>query len=607
MTRSCQLEKIKSKRLLKICRNGVDLLTTDSFFILIYLLKCVLKKNKINDIEWIQTKTIILIKTQLQNVKTFFCYPDFFLSSNWWQSLSFKVYHEIQSIPRNLSKGKWIALEKQVNLAFFIETTFLFLRRKYFYKNLKDKFFYSNFELVKNILSKKEKPSLRCLSALRLILNGEKVDPRLANSIIEFINKNQILIKKYPKYIRGLCLQLYYPIFSLGFERLADTLAELAHKCLDVISKKGESRNIRYLHSTFFSTIGYLANLKNLSKLNPQIRFKIFFGEDTAVANYYFFRTFIVSGSKNIELHSDKKIEKNLCLEEIVTTSKFAQTYENWYRGLSKSINLLNKEKMPREDVEACQKMVIEMWPKFNPNRFVVIHVRDSHYYAGTEHEKLYHADRNSDIRRYLPLVADLNKKGFCVVRIGDEKSVPVNFQHEFFFDYTRCEWKNPALDIFFLSQCAYFIGTNSGPFAIPGLFGRIAFVTNFAPIGNTLGYKNYFYLPKFIKNKMTGKIVTLRKHLEEPFGFTQQLKNSNHRFFYLDNLASDLADLQYDIHPCHFRCKCSIHKKLSKRLSQLNCVTGFNRSLNFPKNFVHKYPNYFFCDEDEINLKIGK
>lgn len=106
---------------------------------------------------------------------------------------------------------------------------------------------------------------------------------------------------------------------------------------------------------------------------------------------------------------------------------------------------------------------------------FVCLHVRESGYHGDAGHRQ-----RAFRVADYMPAIRAVTARGDWLVRLGDPSMSPLP-PMERVIDYARSPARTPALDVYLVARCRFFIGTNSGPMFMPHLFGRPALITNYA------------------------------------------------------------------------------------------------------------------------------
>jgi len=140
---------------------------------------------------------------------------------------------------------------------------------------------------------------------------------------------------------------------------------------------------------------------------------------------------------------------------------------------------------------------------------FVSLHVREGGF-TGDE-KNLIHTYRNSDINTYRKAVESIAKRGGWVVRIGGRNMKPMPPMPQA-IDYPLSEWKSDWMDIFLLSQCRFFIGTNSGPCDVTPLFGVPSVLVNVWPIWDGTWSSKDIFIPKLLYSEVEDRYLTFKE-----------------------------------------------------------------------------------------------
>ena len=141
---------------------------------------------------------------------------------------------------------------------------------------------------------------------------------------------------------------------------------------------------------------------------------------------------------------------------------------------------------------------------------FVAIHVRDV-CEGGVN-------TRNADIMTYKLAIQSICERGGWVIRMGGDSMPPLPKMHNV-IDYVHTEFKSDWMDVFLWAKCKFFIGTTSGPAAIPISFGVPSIMTNLFPLFARLWYNDLF-IPKFIWSNKLNRFLTFSEILSSPVGF---------------------------------------------------------------------------------------
>ncbi len=105
---------------------------------------------------------------------------------------------------------------------------------------------------------------------------------------------------------------------------------------------------------------------------------------------------------------------------------------------------------------------------------FVCLHVRE----AGFRNEPRYNLLRNASILNYIEGIKLITQRGGWVVRLGDKSMTPLP-PMERVFDYALSPLKSQFMDLYLISECRFFIGTNSGPQDVARLFQKRELLLN--------------------------------------------------------------------------------------------------------------------------------
>ena len=134
---------------------------------------------------------------------------------------------------------------------------------------------------------------------------------------------------------------------------------------------------------------------------------------------------------------------------------------------------------------------------------FVTLHVRERGYLEDQRHDF-----RDCNVLDFLPATARIHEQGGWVVRIGDATMQPLPEQPGL-IDYVHSEHRSDWMDMFLLSQCRFFLGSDSGPAWVPPLFGISAAIVGTVPMGHGSYFRDDIFLPKLYQDKHTSRILS--------------------------------------------------------------------------------------------------
>ena len=163
--------------------------------------------------------------------------------------------------------------------------------------------------------------------------------------------------------------------------------------------------------------------------------------------------------------------------------------------------------------------------PKDTP--FVCFHARDAAYLDSELpiRDWQYHNYRDCSISNYLPAVEELVKRGYWAIRVGSVVKEPLKSNNPKIIDYAT-QHRTDFLDIYLNAECCFYLGTDSGIFAIPAIFRRpIAYVNGYSlDVTHTWGDGNLF-IPKKLWLREQERFLT----------FPEILNSKSARFYETD------------------------------------------------------------------------
>jgi putative glycosyltransferase (TIGR04372 family) len=129
---------------------------------------------------------------------------------------------------------------------------------------------------------------------------------------------------------------------------------------------------------------------------------------------------------------------------------------------------------------------------------FVVLHVR----------EAAYQPTRNANIATFGEAIQRITGRGGWVVRIGDRMMTPLEPMAQV-IDLAHASTRQDWMDVFLLGACRFLVGTQSGPFQVPGTFGVPAIYTNWHPLPYRYWFGSDLMLPKRYWSRSRRRFLT--------------------------------------------------------------------------------------------------
>lgn len=231
-------------------------------------------------------------------------------------------------------------------------------------------------------------------------------------------------------------------------------------------------------------------------------------------------------------------LEKTPFLGELPMTNV---EFKQWSLGKkSLSFSSLDHEKAKVE----LEKMGI------GPNDWwVCFHSRDSaymqSYYDQNDMKGVSTTNyqyRDTSIENYLPAAEFITQMGGYAVRIGFPADNPLETKNKKIIDYSF-RYRSDFMDVYLSANCRFFIGNTSGLFVITSAFDIPVAGANFIPLPHTpLAHRDLF-IPKILKDKKTGEILSYQRCRER--GLLGWLEDNQ---FYIDQGIEILENSGEDI-----------------------------------------------------------
>lgn len=173
---------------------------------------------------------------------------------------------------------------------------------------------------------------------------------------------------------------------------------------------------------------------------------------------------------------------------------------------------------------------------------FVALHVRNSPAFLNGRNEQTTYG-RNARIETYQKAVDHILDCGGFVVRIGTDDGYRLK-NRPGYIDYSSEANQNDVLNTFFLGECRFLIGTNSGPICAPPTFGRPVLTTNAPGIGINAYFPNSILLPKLVIDEL-GTVLSLKETLIDKSGWTYAWldERNNRKLTWRDNSAEEIYE----------------------------------------------------------------
>ena len=197
--------------------------------------------------------------------------------------------------------------------------------------------------------------------------------------------------------------------------------------------------------------------------------------------------------------------------------------------------------------------------------KWICIHNRDSEYLKNLiNHEYFknldfrYHNYRDSDVNNLIKSTKLLLEKNFYVFRMGRIQSNRMNLKHPNFIDYAFEKDRSDFNDIYLLSKCAAYLGSDSGPGDVTFLSGKPRFLMNYSltmlypfhPGGSEASRKNHFsFIFKHLFDKKTKKKLTLKQIINRNLmGLANGVELKRKGVLPIENSEEEILDLTLEM-----------------------------------------------------------
>ncbi|MGQ0666815.1 MAG: TIGR04372 family glycosyltransferase [Nitrospiraceae bacterium] len=148
---------------------------------------------------------------------------------------------------------------------------------------------------------------------------------------------------------------------------------------------------------------------------------------------------------------------------------------------------------------------------------WVCIHNRDCVYLDRTQagRDWSYHDFRDFSVQSMQPAAEELARRGYYVLRMGSSAEHPLVANHSRVIDYANHAERSDFGDIYLLGNCRFYVGSESGIFAVSTLFRRPFAFVNFPvpqPCYDLYHWNPMPFILKRARHKKGGRLLSLRE-----------------------------------------------------------------------------------------------
>lgn len=200
--------------------------------------------------------------------------------------------------------------------------------------------------------------------------------------------------------------------------------------------------------------------------------------------------------------------------------------------------------KLSNKEMEKGQCLLKEMGLS-SKDWFVCFNCREAGYYSDNVLNTM--SVRNADIESFELAVKKIVSRGGWCIRIGSPKAklLPLSLKNEKIIDYPHTKWVSDFMDIFLISNCRFFIGTNSGISSAAAIFGTPCVLTNVVPFGQLSMYPQDLAIFKLHRRKLDQKLLIFSQCLTSYLSVSIMTKNFEElNVEVVDNTKEEIRDV---------------------------------------------------------------
>jgi len=286
---------------------------------------------------------------------------------------------------------------------------------------------------------------------------------------------------------------------------------------------------------------------------------------------------------------------ESLCspITEHVTMLQLKEGFVNMVSAYNRAENLWHSENRPpllelnEVDRERGYE-ILEQWSIPSQSWFVCLHVREGD-------PRITRSGPNSDIITYVPAIKAITSRGGWVIRMGHPgmKKLPPLPR---VIDYANTAFKSDWMDVFLWASCQFFIGTSSGPTAIPPTFGKPVLLTNACTIGINVNWPNSLMLPKLFWSREKNRFFTFKEMLDGLTGWTISRIFDGIDYDLIDNTPEEIESAVIEMLDKHENAPETYNdlSVLQKKLNSLQMKYGDTGLLTISETFAQRHSDLF-------------
>jgi putative glycosyltransferase (TIGR04372 family) len=185
---------------------------------------------------------------------------------------------------------------------------------------------------------------------------------------------------------------------------------------------------------------------------------------------------------------------------------------------------------------------------------WVCIHNRDSRYLntVRPDYDWNYHNFRDFNVESMVSAAEELTSRGYYVVRMGSISEQSMHSENPMIIDYANHNKRSDFADIYLLGNCFFYLGSDSGIFAVSTIFNRPFSFINFPvpkPIGDYYHWSSTPFILKHFFLEKEDRRLSLREIFEYGLANMSESKGFEEAGVkLLSNTEKEIRDLAIEV-----------------------------------------------------------
>ena len=199
-----------------------------------------------------------------------------------------------------------------------------------------------------------------------------------------------------------------------------------------------------------------------------------------------------------------------------------------------------------REDHRRRGRTSLASWGVPADAWFVCLHAREAGWF--NEGADSSHRHTDADVLTYIPAIEAITDEGGWVIRMGDRtmKRLP---ELAGVIDYAHEPGRTDDMDVFLAAECRFFLGSTSGLFGLPSVFGRPVALANFCPPSDRPWTSRDRFIPKLLWSDNESRFVSFSEAMQPTFRFRGHVEIfEEHGLRFVDNEPDDIRGLAVEM-----------------------------------------------------------